>query len=288
MHLISIRKTFCKNVITFYSRSLKALKKSANFCIKCFNYKSFIQLSLSGSASTTNLAMQERDVNLNHIQSTANTSSTTAAIFSSPFHIENNLQNNNKPRAQVPLMNISGTSSNYTINTTATIDTTDSGISTDGMSKKRHKFWNLLGGGGGGKNKNSSSTNKQKSATLGREKERKKDKKDLGRDSEERHRWSTGLPKLSPLPANVSKEKLCQLLDAKLNDSQLFLEFERIPKRKENGQYTCALLEENYSKNSDPTCLPMDENRVKLIPTRENRIGYVNASYVSVSKFICA
>jgi tyrosine-protein phosphatase non-receptor type 14/21 len=156
------------------------------------------------------------------------------------------------------------------------------------MSKKRHKFWNLLGGGGGGKNKNSSSTNKQKSATLGREKERKKDKKDLGRDSEERHRWSTGLPKLSPLPANVSKEKLCQLLDAKLNDSQLFLEFERIPKRKENGQYTCALLEENYSKNSDPTCLPMDENRVKLIPTRENRIGYVNASYVSVSKFICA
>lgn len=226
--------------------------------------------------------MQERDVNLNHIQS-VNASSTSAAIFSSPFHIENNLQNNNKPRAQVPMMNISGTSSNYTINTTATIDTTDSGISSDGMNKKRHKFWNLLGGGGG-KSKNTSNS-KQKSATLGREKDRKKDKKDLGRESEERHRWSTGLPKLSALPANVSKEKLCQLLDAKLNDSQLFLEFERIPKRKENAQYTCALLEENYSKNSDPTCLPMDENRVKLIPTRENRIGYVNASYVSVSNF---
>ena len=192
---------------------------------------------------------------------------------------------NNKPRTQqLPLMNISGTSSNYTINTTATIDTTDSGISTDRVSnKKRHKFWNLLGGGGG-KNKNSSSSgDKQKSATLGREKDRKKDKnRDLGRDAEEKHRWSTGLPKLSPLPANVSKEKLCQLLDAKLNDQQLFLEFERIPKRKENSQYKCALLEENFSKNSDPTCLPMDENRVKLIPTRENRIGYVNASYVSV------
>lgn len=224
--------------------------------------------------------MQERDINLNHIQPISNSSS-TAAIFSSPFHIENNLQNNNKQRSQQVPLNISGTSSNYTINTTATIDTTDSGISTDGMSKKRHKFWNLLGGGGG-KNKNSS-VNKQKSATLGREKDRKKDKKEMGKDSDERHRWSTGLPKLSPLPANVSKEKLCQLLDAKLNDSQLFLEFERIPKRKENAQYSCALLEENYSKNSDPTCLPMDENRVKLLPTKENRIGYVNASYVSVS-----
>lgn len=229
--------------------------------------------------------MQERDFNLNHIQSTS--SSTVAAIFSSPFHIENNLQNNNKQQRtqQVPTMNISGTSSNYTINTTTTIDTTDSGISTDGMmSKKRHKFWNLLGGG---KNKGTS-VSKQKSATLGREKDRKKDKRDLGRDSEEKHRWSTGFPKLSPLPANISKEKLCQLLDTKLNDSQLFFEFERIPKRKENAEYTCALMEENYSKNSDPTCLPMDENRVKLIPTRDNRIGYVNASYVSVSLVLFA
>lgn len=230
---------------------------------------------LSGSASTSNLTIQERDVNLNHIQPSSFTT-TSAATFSSPFHIENNLQNNNKQRSQQIPLNISGTSSNYTINTTP--ETTDSGISTEGMSKKRHKFWNLLGG----KNK-STSVNKQKSATLGREKDKKKDKKEALSTSEERHRWSTGLPKLLPLPANVSKEKLCQLLDCKLNDSQLFIEFERIPKRKENAQYTSALLEENQNKNSDPTCLPMDENRVKLIPTRENRIGYVNASYVSVS-----
>lgn len=175
------------------------------------------------------------------------------------------------------MMNSSETSSNYT---TATADTTDSGIST-GMGgkkekgEKRNKLWNILSGGG---------KNKSKSSTLGREKEKtKKDKARELNDAESslRHRWSTGLPKLQPLPANISKEKLCQLLETKLNDSQLFLEFERIPKRKENALYSCALMEENRNKNSDRTSLPMDDNRVKLIPTRENRMGYVNASHIN-------
>jgi tyrosine-protein phosphatase non-receptor type 14/21 len=179
------------------------------------------------------------------------------------------------------LMNTSGTSSNYTNNTTTTADTTDSGISTEMGSKKeskRNKFWAILG-----KNKSSS---KQKSATLGREKD--KNKKDKGREMSKEmhdnanHRWSTGLHGRQPLPiSTISKEKLCQLLDAKLNDTQLFLEFERIPKRKDNAQYSCALMEENRNKNSDNTCLPMDENRVRLTPTRDNRMGYVNASHIS-------
>lgn len=247
----------------------------------------------SGSTSITNInvitsksatTMQEQQQ-----QNKISVSVPSAAVLSSPFHIENNLQEKQTHRinaATIPSMNISGSSSNYTMNTTATVDTTDSGISTDGMGKKRHKFWNLLG-----KNKASTSSSaKQKSATLGREKDKsKKDKnnREMSKEVESnmRHRWSQGLPKLQPLPANISKEKLCQLLDAKLNDTQLFLEFERIPKRKENAQYSCALLEENLSKNTDPTCLPMDENRVKLMPSRENRIGYVNASHVSVSTF---
>lgn len=234
---------------------------------------------ISGSASVNNIS-QERDVNLNHITITSSGSA------SSPFHIENLQIKQRQPiSANNTLMNTSGTSSNYTINTTATVDTTDSGISTEMGKKesKRNKFWNILS-----KGNKSSSSSKQKSATLGREKD--KSKKDKNREmmskeaeSNMKHRWSTGLPKLQPLPANISKEKLCQLLDAKLNDSQLFLEFERIPKRKENAQYSCALMEENRNKNTDPTCLPMDENRVKLIPTRENRMGYVNASHITVS-----
>jgi tyrosine-protein phosphatase non-receptor type 14/21 len=246
---------------------------------------------LSGSTSITNINVSTSHDAHNKI-SVVVPAAAASTISSSPFHIENNLQekqrfskNHANASTTLPMMNISGASSNYTMNTTntTTADTTDSGISTDGAGKKRNKFWNLLG-----KNKSSSSS-KQKSATLGREKEGK-NKKDKSGDatnkeaeSNMRHRWSTGLPRLQPLPANVSKEKLCQMLDAKLNDTQLFLEFERIPKRKENAQYTSALLEENQNKNVDSTCLPMDENRVKLIPTRENRIGYVNASHVSVS-----
>lgn len=245
----------------------------------------------SGSSiSITNISSNERDAShLNHISSIAVPHSSTT---SSPFHIEN-MQINSKPTQRhqqqnpfnsntVTFMNTSGTSSNYTINTATTADTTDSGISTEmsGNKKesKRHKFWAILG-----KNKSSSSS-KQKSATLGREKD--KNKKDKNRENNindhVNHRWSTGLQGRQPLPTStISKEKLCQLLDAKLNDTQLFLEFERIPKRKDNAQYISALMEENRNKNSDTTCLPMDENRVRITPMRDNRIGYVNASHVS-------
>lgn len=236
---------------------------------------------MSGSASRINVS-QEKDVNLNNIPMSTSASS----LYTSQ-------QIKQRQQQQHGIMNTSGTSSNYTINTATTADTTDSGISS-GMGgkkekgEKRNKIWNILSGGG----KSKSSSSKQKSATLGREKE--KNKKDKNREANKeaesnlRHRWSTGLPRLQPLPANISKEKLCQLLDTKLNDSELFLEFERIPKRKENAQYSCAIHEENRNKNSDRTILPMDENRVKLIPTRDNRFGYVNASHITVScVFFC-
>lgn len=229
--------------------------------------------NMSGSAPKINIS-QEKDVNLNNISVSASASS----LYQTQ-QLKQRQQHNS-------LINTSGTSSTYTVNTATTADTTDSGIST-GMGgkkekgEKRNKIWNILSGGS--KNKTAS---KQKSATLGREKEKnKKDKnRDVSKESDNNaHRWSTGLPRLQPLPANISKEKLCQLLETKLNDAQLFLEFERIPKRKENAQYSCAIHEENRNKNSDRTLLPMDENRVKLIPTRENRMGYVNASHVTVS-----
>ncbi|XP_049537648.1 tyrosine-protein phosphatase non-receptor type 21 isoform X1 [Anopheles darlingi] len=166
---------------------------------------------------------------------------------------------------------------------------------------KRRRFWEILGGG-----RSKSSSDKQKSATLGREKDRKKAGKDgnvLDTTSSSstvdgtsvamndsmnesgsgqlRHRWSTGLPRLQPLPANISKEKLCSLLESKLADPQLYCEFERIPKRSDSATYNCALAEENRNKNFDPTFLPYDTNRVRLTPTRDNRMGYVNASHIT-------
>lgn len=96
-----------------------------------------------------------------------------------------------------------------------------------------------------------------------------------------KHRWSTGMPRQQPLPANISKEKLCSLLETKLADPQLYCEFERIPKRVENAKYDCALADENKNKNFDPNFLPYDNNRVRLTPMRDNRMGYVNASHIT-------
>lgn len=90
-------------------------------------------------------------------------------------------------------------SSNYTNQTTTT---TDSGVSV-GVKEKKKRRWGFFGG-----NK-SSGSDKQKSATLGREKA-KTNKTTMSREEENnlKHRWSTGLPRLQPLAATISKEKL--------------------------------------------------------------------------------
>lgn len=36
-------------------------------------------------------------------------------------------------------------------------------------------------------------------------------------------------------------------------------------------------------KNFDPNFLPYDDNRVRLTPTRENRLGYYNASHITAT-----
>lgn len=73
------------------------------------------------------------------------------------------------------------------------------------------------------------------------------------------------------------------MLETKLSDPQLYVEFERIPKRKENASYDCALHEENRLTNFDPNFLPYDDNRVRITPTRDNRLGYVNASHITAT-----
>lgn len=66
----------------------------------------------------------------------------------------------------------------------------------------------------------------------------------------------------------------------------MFREFERVPRRKEHAKYECAMHEENRTRNADSQCLPHDDNRVRLLPTRTNRLGYVNASHLSVSRVL--
>lgn len=69
-------------------------------------------------------------------------------------------------------------------------------------------------------------------------------------------------------------------------DTQLFYEFERIPKRRENARYDCALHDENRNKNYDSNYLPYDDNRVRVTPTRDNKMGYVNASHITVGRIL--
>lgn len=156
-------------------------------------------------------------------------------------------------------------SSHVTTNNSLTSTSTAS-ASSSVKETKRRKIWAILGG------RSKKSSEQQKSATLGREKDRKNKAAAAGAASgsasgggsansslsegQIKHRWSTGTPRQQPLPANISKEKLCSLLESKLADPQLYCEFERIPKRVENAKYDCALAEENKSRNFDNNFLP--------------------------------
>lgn len=81
-------------------------------------------------------------------------------------------------------------------NVTGETFTDASSSSSSGVGKKKRRWGILMG--------RSKSSEKVKSATLGREKEKNKDKN----QSYNRHRWSTGLPRLHPLPPSISKETM--------------------------------------------------------------------------------
>ncbi|XP_025834332.1 tyrosine-protein phosphatase non-receptor type 14 [Agrilus planipennis] len=149
----------------------------------------------------------------------------------------------------------------------------DLNSSNGSAGKSKKKRWGILIGG------RSKSSEKIKSATLGREKAKNKDKN----QSNNRHRWSTGLPRMHPLPPSISKETMCQLLENKLADSQLFFEFDKIPKKKQNADFSTALHPDNAKFNRFKDVLPYEENRLRLTPTKENRSGYINASHITAT-----
>lgn len=76
------------------------------------------------------------------------------------------------------------------------------------------------------------------------------------------------------------------MLENKLTDSQLFFEFDKIPKKKQNADYSTALHADNAAFNRFKDVLPYEENRLKLTPTKDNKYGYINASHITVNNFI--
>uniref|UniRef100_A0A670Z722 Tyrosine-protein phosphatase domain-containing protein n=1 Tax=Pseudonaja textilis TaxID=8673 RepID=A0A670Z722_PSETE len=56
----------------------------------------------------------------------------------------------------------------------------------------------------------------------------------------------------------------------------------QIPKKKADGFFTTAILPENIERNRVREVIPYEENRVELVPTKENNTGYINASHIKV------
>ena len=76
------------------------------------------------------------------------------------------------------------------------------------------------------------------------------------------------------------------MLESKLSENQLFLEFDKIPKSKSNANFATAQLNENAQLNRFKDVLPYEDNRVRLTSSRDNKYGYVNASHITVSELL--
>ncbi len=68
----------------------------------------------------------------------------------------------------------------------------------------------------------------------------------------------------------------------KLEEGQLFVEFEHIPKKTPRAESAVATAPEHKDRNRFKDVYPYDHNRVKLTPRKDNKHGYINASHLKV------
>ncbi|XP_004471055.1 tyrosine-protein phosphatase non-receptor type 14 [Dasypus novemcinctus] len=80
----------------------------------------------------------------------------------------------------------------------------------------------------------------------------------------------------------VAMDERFRNLKKKLEEGMVFTEYEQIPKKKANGIFSTAALPENAERSRIREVVPYEENRVELIPTKENNTGYINASHIKV------
>ncbi|KAM3960069.1 LOW QUALITY PROTEIN: protein tyrosine phosphatase non-receptor pez [Aphomia sociella] len=165
--------------------------------------------------------------------------------------------------------------SNSIMNSTysTSIDLESSNTTKNSSKEKKRRRWGVFMGRTG-------KTSEVKSATLGRDRA-----KPSAVQPQNKHRWSTGLPKFQPLPPSITKETLCHLLERKMSDEQLSFAFEQIPKgRDSGGEFYTALLPQHAALNGYSTDqLPYEDNRVRLSPSAANPHGYINASHITMT-----
>nr|XP_048295427.1 tyrosine-protein phosphatase non-receptor type 14 [Myodes glareolus] len=80
----------------------------------------------------------------------------------------------------------------------------------------------------------------------------------------------------------VPIDERLRALKKKLEEGMVFTEYEQIPHKKANGIFSTATLPENAERSRIREVVPYEENRVELIPTKENNTGYINASHIKV------
>ena len=61
------------------------------------------------------------------------------------------------------------------------------------------------------------------------------------------------------------------------------MEFEQIPKKAGTEDLAIASRPDNKERNRFRDVCPYDRNRVKLTPTKDNPMGYINGSHIKVS-----
>uniref|UniRef100_A0A8D0DZW9 Tyrosine-protein phosphatase non-receptor type n=1 Tax=Salvator merianae TaxID=96440 RepID=A0A8D0DZW9_SALMN len=83
--------------------------------------------------------------------------------------------------------------------------------------------------------------------------------------------------------SKVPMDERCKILRRKLEEGMVFTEYEQIPKKKADAIFTTAMLPENLERNRVREVIPYEENRVELVPTKENNTGYINASHIKVT-----
>lgn len=67
-----------------------------------------------------------------------------------------------------------------------------------------------------------------------------------------------------------------------MEEERVFTEYEQVPKKRADCVLTTATLPENTERNRFRDVVPYEENRVELVPNKENNTGYINASHIKV------
>ncbi|KAL1449494.1 hypothetical protein WDU94_001996 [Cyamophila willieti] len=207
------------------------------------------------SQTTDSRNVQLNDVgNVQSVHSDARTAQSTDSrnfLLSSkpqPIHVYTNAALDSSNLSADSTLSATGSTN------TNTSSNTNTSTNTNTAEKKKKKWAGFLTG--------SSSSSKSKTSSLPRHDAKSK----------------------APVPTVMSKEAMCQLLERKLSDQQLFFEFEKIPKiPKQNPDFSSALHPDNANRNRYKDILPYEENRVRLSAKRDNKHGYINASHLTAT-----